>query len=82
MQYKTIHLHYYALLREQIGKTEEDFTTAAMTAKELYDEIQDRYHFGFREDLLKVSINDVFTSWQTKLKAGDRVVFIPPVSGG
>lgn len=82
LRQKIIHLNYYALLRERTGKSEEDIETTAITARELYKEVQERYNLGLREDLLRVSINDAFSTWPAKLKTGDRVVFIPPVSGG
>ncbi len=82
LRHKTIHLNYYALLRERTGKSEEDFKTTATTASELYKEVQARYNLGLREGLLRVSINDAFSTWPAKLKTGDHVVFIPPVSGG
>ena len=31
---------------------------------------------------LKVALNSEFSDWQTPLKHGDTVVFIPPVAGG
>ena len=79
---KTIHLSYFALLRESSKISQESLQTTASTAGDLYSELQDRYGFCLSQDSLKVSINDTFSSWQTELKAGDRIVFIPPVSGG
>ena len=79
---KTIHLSYFSFLRESRGISEEFLKTKASTAGDLYSELQDQYGFCLSKDSLKVSINDTFSSWQTELKAGDRIVFIPPVSGG
>lgn len=79
---KTVHLTYYAFLKEERGKPEETVETAAATALALYDDLRQRYGFGLPVDSLKVSINDEFSSWQTELVTGDRVVFIPPVAGG
>ena len=79
---KTIHLSYFAFLRESRGISEEFLDTKASTASDLYLELQDRYGFCLSNDSLKVSINDTFSSWQTELKTGDRIAFIPPVSGG
>jgi molybdopterin converting factor small subunit len=31
---------------------------------------------------LKVALNSEFSDWQTPLRHGDTVVFIPPVAGG
>ena len=79
---KTIHLTYYALLREERGVPKETLETAAVTAQELYGELKLKYHFRLSTDSLKVSINDAFTSWKTQIRTGDHVVFIPPISGG
>jgi MoaD family protein len=79
---KTIHISYFASLRETSGVSKESLETKAATADDLYDELQNRYGFSLSKDLLKVSINDAFSPWQTGLKSGDHIVFIPPVSGG
>lgn len=81
-QGKTIRVQYFALLREQSGKDEETLRTGAQTAGELYTELQKVYRFTLPERSLRVAINDQFADWQTSLKSGDRVVFLPPVSGG
>lgn len=79
---KSIHLAYYALLRDERGIDEETVQTNAHTAHELYQELKKQHNFRLSIESLKVSINDTMTSWQTELKNGDQVVFIPPVSGG
>ena len=79
---KTIHIHYYATLREQRGVNQEALTTQAKTVKELYEELQKRYGFKWTKNLLKVAVNNEYRSWQEPLRNGDTVVFIPPVAGG
>ena len=79
---KIIHLSYFASLKESRGISEESLETAALTAGELYTELQDRYGFCLSRDSLRVSINDTFSSWQAELHTGDCIAFIPPVSGG
>jgi len=81
-QEKTIHIQYFALLREQRGQDEETVSTQSPTAAEFYEELREKHNFQLSLDSLKVSINDEFSPWQTELKDGDRVVFIPPVAGG
>ena len=78
----TIHIRYYAILREQSGKSEETLTTGAATAAALFDELKSRYPFSLEASQLKVAINTEFRDWQTPLASGDKVVFIPPVAGG
>ena len=77
-----IHIRYYAILREQAGKSEESLTTNATTAAALFDELRQRYPFTLSAQQLKVAINAEFRDWHTPLNSGDSVVFIPPVAGG
>ena len=81
-QAKTIHLQYYAVLREQRGCHEETIETFASTPSELYKELQKKYKLSLSENILRIAINDEFKDWNTLLRAGDSVVFIPPVAGG
>ena len=79
---REIRVQYYALLREQAGRSDETLNTRARTPRELYAELQTRYPFTLPADLLRVAINAEFGDWSQSLKAGDAVVFIPPVAGG
>ena len=76
-----IHIEYFAILREHVGRDAEECQTRAATAGELYRELDQRYGFP-QMGRLKVAINDEFRDWDTPLTEGDRVVFIPPVAGG
>ena len=75
-------IHYYALMREQAGKSEETLDTGASTPSDLYDELTARYGFTLSREQLKVAINSEFGDWSRPLVSGDSVVFIPPVAGG
>lgn len=77
-----IHIQYFALLREARGVAAETVRTAAPTAQALYEELAGRYGFPLTVQQLQVAVNQAFASWETPLKAGDTVVFIPPVAGG
>jgi len=79
---KRIRVQYYALLREEAGKSEEAVATGAATPRALYQELQARYPFSLPPQMLKVAVNDEFGDWSQALADGDRVVFIPPVAGG
>jgi len=79
---KQIRVHYYALLREEAGRSEEALATRALTPRELYAELKARYPFSLAPQMLKVAVNDEFSDWSQTLADGDRVVFIPPVAGG
>jgi molybdopterin-guanine dinucleotide biosynthesis protein A len=79
---KSVRVQYFAVLREQAGRREEAIETQARTAADLYEELKRRYGFKLSAMQLKVALNNEFSDWQTPLKAGDAVVFIPPVAGG
>src|SRR5262249_50439570 len=42
---KNLKVQYYALLREQAGKSDESLITGASTPRELYEELKSRYPF-------------------------------------
>jgi len=79
---KRIQIHYYALLREQRGLSEELLVTFARSARQLYRELSERYRFSLPAEQLRVAVNDEFQNWDDPLQDNDRVVFIPPVAGG
>ena len=79
---RTLRVQYYAILREQAGRSEETLDTTAATPAELYDELRRRHPFQLTASQLKVALNSEFSDWQTPLRHGDTVVFIPPVAGG
>jgi molybdopterin-guanine dinucleotide biosynthesis protein A len=75
-------VQYYALMREQAGRSEETLETKASNPADLYAELVARYGFTLSRQQLKVAVNSEFSDWSRKLAAGDAVVFIPPVAGG
>jgi len=79
---KKIQIRYYAILREQAGKNDETLSTEAATPEAVFAELRKRYPFTLDTQQLKVAINAEFRDWQTPLKDGDSLVFIPPVAGG
>jgi molybdopterin-guanine dinucleotide biosynthesis protein A len=79
---RPIRVQYYALLREQAGRSDETLETAARTPRELYDELRARHPFTLGAEVLRVAVNGDFGDWSQPLAAGDSVVFIPPVAGG
>ncbi len=79
---KDISVQYYALLREQAGRSGESLRTTAATARELYHELSKRHAFTLPPELLRVAVNAEFAEWTDTLADGDTVVFIPPVAGG
>lgn len=77
-----VNVQYYALLREQAGRSSESLITSARTPRELYQELQGRHPFSLAPEMLRVAVNSEFGDWAQRLHDGDSVVFIPPVAGG
>ncbi len=79
---KTIHLLYFAGLRQLTKIGTETIETEAETAQDLFFEIEKKYNLDFPKDFLKVAINENYQGFSFQLQNNDKVVFIPPVAGG
>jgi molybdopterin-guanine dinucleotide biosynthesis protein A/molybdopterin converting factor small subunit len=79
---RRVSVQYYALLREQAGRSSETLVTTAATPRELYQELKQRYPFSLAPEMLRVAVNSEFGDWAQPLNEGDSIVFIPPVAGG
>lgn len=77
-----ISIDYFASLREQAGIASETISLTDTSARKLYQSLVQRHNFTLTEADLKLAVNDTFVEWSHVLSDGDRVVFIPPVSGG
>ena len=75
-------VQYFALLREQAGRANEEVQSNAANPSGLLQELRHRHPFTLTEKQLKVAVNGEFASWDQALADGDSVVFIPPVAGG
>ena len=78
----TIKIKYFASLRDVAQKEEEILSFEDLSALELFQELHKKYHFPLSEKFIKVAINETYQDWNTPLKKGDTVAFIPPVAGG
>ena len=79
---KTIHVLYFAFLREQAGLSSETVNTAATTILDLYQELSARHSFPLANSSLRAAIDDTYTALTSPLTDGATVAFLPPVSGG
>lgn len=77
-----IKIQYYALMREQAGRSAETLETTAATPAQVYAELARRHPFTLPTEQLKVAVNGEFCDWTRPLSPGDAIVFIPPVAGG
>jgi len=73
---------YFAAFREQAGRSREAIETAAGTPAELYAQLAARHGFADEMTRCKVAINEQLAEWDAPLRAGDIVLFFPPVAGG
>ena len=77
-----INIQYFALLREITGCASESISVQAnSTPKTVYKKLIKQYALP-NHNRLKVAINDCFCSWDSRLSKDDKIVFIPPVTGG
>jgi molybdopterin-guanine dinucleotide biosynthesis protein A len=79
MTARRLKIQYFAILREQAGRSEETLESSAADARALYEELRG---LQLRPEQLRVAINDRFGDWSQPLQAGDRIAFLPPVAGG
>jgi molybdopterin-guanine dinucleotide biosynthesis protein A len=77
-----VQVRYFALLREQAGRSAEALQTAARTPQELYQQLRLERGLKLDPQFLRVAVNDEFGDWEQRLTEGDTVAFLPPVAGG
>ncbi|MCH6258256.1 MoaD/ThiS family protein [Puniceicoccaceae bacterium K14] len=78
----SIDIQYFAILKDQSGLSSETLTEPYKDPAAAYQALREKHNFTLRQENLKVAINDEFANWDTPLKEGDSLVFIPPVAGG
>ncbi|MCC6486758.1 MAG: MoaD/ThiS family protein [Candidatus Hydrogenedentes bacterium] len=79
---KTVHVQYFAMLREQRGLSKETLATHAPSAAALYEELRAQHGFTLPLERMRVIVNEAFQPWDVSLSEGDTIVFVPPVAGG
>jgi molybdopterin synthase sulfur carrier subunit len=79
----TITVKLFAAYRELLGKSEVSLTLRpGMTVADVFHEtVGDKGSDGLRKSTL-FAVNEAYVLPDTVVKDGDRVAFIPPVSGG
>lgn len=76
-------IHYFALLQDEAGLASEAFAASEQaTPTEVYRALKKRHDFSLCPSTLTYAVNDAFVAGDHPLKAGDKLVFIPPVAGG
>lgn len=73
---------YFASLREQAGCASERVQTSARDLRGLYEALSESRGLSFPIDRLRAAMDGAFAAWDTPLREGAQVAFLPPVSGG
>lgn len=77
-----IQVIYFAKLRELTGLDKETFSIKQGNKPgDVLTSINDRHEIDLGINF-KIAVNDEFSDWDIELNEGDRLVFIPPVTGG
>ena len=77
-----IRVIYFAKLRDLIGLDEEIFLLEdGDDPSDVLASIKKKHKIDVGANF-KIAVNDEFSKWDIKLNNGDRLVFIPPVTGG
>ena len=77
-----IQVIYFAKLRELTGLDKETFSMKqGNNPGDVLTSINERHEIDLGINF-KIAVNDEFSDWDIELNEGDRLVFIPPVTGG
>ncbi len=78
-----INVIYFASLADEANRQQETVKVQQNTSlTELYEQLNQKYHFSRPQADLRVAVNDYFAKWTDQINDGDSVVFITPVAGG
>ncbi|WP_461832101.1 molybdopterin converting factor subunit 1 [Aquifex sp.] len=77
-----VELRYFSILKEKLGKSSEilDFEGSVRELKEVLKEKYPQIESILES--VKFAVNEEYVDDDFKIKKGDRVALIPPVSGG
>ena len=77
-----IQVIYFAKLRDLIGLDREIYSMEeGNNPSDVLASIKKKHNIDIGT-YFKIAVNDEFSQWDIKLNNGDRLVFIPPVTGG
>lgn len=72
---------YFASLRDAAGTDREQLPLPG-SLESLYAELAARHGFTLPAARLRVAVDGAFARWDSPLRDGCEIAFIPPVSGG
>jgi molybdopterin converting factor subunit 1 len=73
---------YFGMLAERRSLAEENVSHSSETPVALYAWLDAQHQLGLAVSDLRAAVNDEFVTWDHPLNDGDRVAFLPPMSGG
>jgi molybdopterin converting factor subunit 1 len=79
-----IRLLFFAVLRDIVGRSEDDVELPAGTrAGEVWQRLRDE-HAALRDYIQPpmIAVNESYVTAEEPLREGDELAFIPPVAGG
>lgn len=79
---REITLEHFAILCDLAGEPTEKVHTRAMDLLGLWRETSERLSIPYPVGSFRPVRNDAFAEWSDPFAAGDRISFLPPVSGG
>lgn len=79
-----VRMHYFAVLRDIVGRSEEELVVAKGTrAAAVWETLRGEHpRLARYEQPPMVAINERYARPDTLLREGDELAFIPPVAGG
>jgi molybdopterin converting factor small subunit len=75
-----VHALYFGVLKDHFGESADVGLPESATVADLLVQHQDRANFAWES--IAVAVNREYASAGTRLKDGDEVALLPPVSGG
>jgi molybdopterin synthase sulfur carrier subunit len=72
---------YFASLRDAAGCSSETLPPPSSLG-ELYESLRLRHGFALPAGKLRVAVDGAFVAWDSAVRDGCEIAFIPPVSGG
>lgn len=75
-----INILLFAHLQEEIGESKLTWTELPITVGEIKQRLTEKYNLQLQS--VMVAVNEEFADENMKLKEGDTIALIPPVSGG
>jgi molybdopterin synthase sulfur carrier subunit len=79
---REIRIAWFGRLADRRGLREEVVETNAQDVAALFAELNALHGLNAELGNLSVAVNDEFTTPEHTLRAGDKVVFMPPFAGG